>query len=685
MNQKMDFDDILIEWGYRVHNGQPNPKNTNHLYHLSQILYENGWPYNVVEGLMHNLLEQDSEREKLMKKVIKYKDKEGSDKEITVGGALKQGEEHPAYKQAKQMTQKDEKPKGDKVDEPSDFDRDTKQNKGVDPNYDRDGETKKPQDTTNPLEQEVFTEPLGEPTDEDFNQKNEKHSVNKKINLEEKLNELGIDINKVPKKYLKVLERMLNTNFQTDSQGKVIKPISELSHFISEGGAGEIRSQAGEILTMIGSSMQNPEREEFFKAIEEHIIEQTTPPNAPTQEELDSVNSVEKLKELQEKYPSVKLDTTSNRKSAKEGKLKKQNFYKNNNVLVQSSWLDAARKNNKAIDDFLQTEMGDDYEIVASSWDVDEEAKALGLPLDKKGKSTDSYIKVKDKDGNEKIIQISLKKDGQIRLTNSSPSKTFGTRELTDEEKQKFKENAADIGIEDVDGDGEISIDDIDESKWTQRQNQKYLDFFNKDDKKQKLIELIKSGKLKTNLKKLGLDPNSDDFESKLEALLSGKGKARDRNKLLLEALKLVDGGDEVIKEIQEATEKTLNNIVRAMEVDPIKEKMLNNIQESLPLRDIVEGREVMMVGDISMDKRTMKKLFGTDNFDEVKQNLKVDLSKKPPVVKYVAGEGEKEIIIATIGVREDGKNYGSSLKFEMNLSKDFENQAAEAHREVHN
>ena len=142
MNQKMDFDDILIEWGYRVHNGQPNPKDTNHLYHLSQILYENGWPYNVVEGLMHNLLEQDSEREKLMKKVIKYKDKEGNDKEITVGGALKQGEEHPAYKQAKQITQKDEKPKGDKVDEPSDFDRGTDQNKGVDPSYDRDGETK---------------------------------------------------------------------------------------------------------------------------------------------------------------------------------------------------------------------------------------------------------------------------------------------------------------------------------------------------------------------------------------------------------------------------------------------------------------------------------------------------------------------------------------------------------------
>ena len=49
--------------------------------------------------------------------VIKYKNKAGEDKEISVGGALKQGEEHPAYKQAKQMTDTGDKPKGDKVDE----------------------------------------------------------------------------------------------------------------------------------------------------------------------------------------------------------------------------------------------------------------------------------------------------------------------------------------------------------------------------------------------------------------------------------------------------------------------------------------------------------------------------------------------------------------------------------------
>ena len=35
-----------------------------------------------------------------MDKKIKYKDKEGDEKEATVGGVLKQGEEHPAYKKA---------------------------------------------------------------------------------------------------------------------------------------------------------------------------------------------------------------------------------------------------------------------------------------------------------------------------------------------------------------------------------------------------------------------------------------------------------------------------------------------------------------------------------------------------------------------------------------------------------
>ncbi len=45
--------------------------------------------------------------EDIMDKEIKYKDKEGNEKEATIGGILKQGEEHPAHKKAKQMVDKD--------------------------------------------------------------------------------------------------------------------------------------------------------------------------------------------------------------------------------------------------------------------------------------------------------------------------------------------------------------------------------------------------------------------------------------------------------------------------------------------------------------------------------------------------------------------------------------------------
>mgnify|MGYP003111414403 CR=1 FL=1 len=64
------------------------------------------------------------EQEDIMDKKIKYKTKDGDEKEISVRGALKQGEDHPAHKQAKQMTQKDEKPDTSKKIKPSEFERD---------------------------------------------------------------------------------------------------------------------------------------------------------------------------------------------------------------------------------------------------------------------------------------------------------------------------------------------------------------------------------------------------------------------------------------------------------------------------------------------------------------------------------------------------------------------------------
>ena len=52
-----DLDKILKEWAYRVKDGKPNPKKSTHLYHLSEILIEYKWPFQVIDEFIENLNE----------------------------------------------------------------------------------------------------------------------------------------------------------------------------------------------------------------------------------------------------------------------------------------------------------------------------------------------------------------------------------------------------------------------------------------------------------------------------------------------------------------------------------------------------------------------------------------------------------------------------------------------------
>jgi hypothetical protein len=69
----------------------------------------------------------------VMDKTIKYKDKDGNEKEATVGGILKKGEDHPAYDDAKQMADKggEEEPKSKGLGK-GDFERDFGGDTGTD-------------------------------------------------------------------------------------------------------------------------------------------------------------------------------------------------------------------------------------------------------------------------------------------------------------------------------------------------------------------------------------------------------------------------------------------------------------------------------------------------------------------------------------------------------------------------
>tara|TARA_E500000331_G_scaffold351094_1_gene397143 strand:+ start:53 stop:2038 length:1986 start_codon:yes stop_codon:yes gene_type:complete len=488
-----------------------------------------------------------------------------------------------------------------------------------------DGKNKELNQSVDTLEQETFSRTETEPSDEDFEEANRESVADNPIDFEERMQQF--EPHKFPKKYLKTFGRMLNTKLPLNSRTK------SLTHYTKEGGAGEIRSQAGELIGMLASSIQDPkQREQFLNMLEEH------------------------------------MDNNDN------------------NLIANKGWVKAARENNQAIDDSLNTEFPDGYEVVASAWDVDSEAEALGMepPVGKnKGESTDQYMKVRTPDGKVHLIEISLKKDKKIRLTNTSPEALVNLSDFTEDEKKELEKNLDGMGIDDVPepGDGRTDIEDIRKEAYSDYQQKKWLEFGNAN--RSEVIRLIRDGSIETAypglLRKLKIDPNNP--EERLDELLNGAGAARARNNLMLQVAQQIPNGQAVIDDVNNNTKKVLSNITKAIGVEPIKSKMLEAIKEKLPLRSLVSGEESMAVGDFMMDKRTMAKVFGTNDFDKIKDDIEVDVNEVPPVIKYVGKGGGDPIVIATINIREEGIGYGNSLRFDMQLSNDFAKRSKEAHQ----
>ena len=59
-------------------------------------------------------------------------------------------------------------------------------------------------------------------------------------------------------------------------------------------------------------------------------------------------------------------------------------------------------------------------------------------------------MKVKTPDGKVHLIEISLKKDKKIRLTNTSPEALVNLKDFTEDEKEELEKNLEGMGIEDV-------------------------------------------------------------------------------------------------------------------------------------------------------------------------------------------------------------------------------------------
>lgn len=460
---------------------------------------------------------------------------------------------------------------------------------------------------TNSLESKAFTQEMI-PDDAEFEKKNAK-LANPTPPDAFKIPDDLVSNPKFPKRYLKALERMMNTRPTGDA--------TKWSHFSDiPGGAGQISAQAGELMTMMGTSMSNDEFTKLTDALSAHETA------------------------LIKNNPGLKTEGSR---------------------IVTKSWIQAAKNNRQAILNRISSQYPG-AEIVATSWDTKDEVEALGLKNYNKNKgfSSDMYAKIKLQDGSEILDEVSLKKSTMVNFLNSGAGKfSEWDTDLPDEINQKVYSSNQRKGLSDF---GSKFSNDI----------QKLID--SNDPAAKSVIDTIKSKKI--------------SFNDALSDLAKGGG-SRGKNKVVLEGIKaLADSGNEdakqYMKNVDETHRKFQAESVKAIVTNPkMKAGMLEEIKKEFPLKSVSDGEETMAIGPNSLDKKVMEKIFGTSDFEQIKEKLVAE-DGNPPYLGYKADLDGKVIPLATIVVREDGVGYGGQIKFEMQLDKRFAKTLETANKDIY-
>jgi hypothetical protein len=559
----------------------------------------------------------------------------------------------------------------------------------------------------------------------------------------------------VPLKYFDTLSRALttkNVKGETDNWTHYGEGLA--------GGAGQINSQMGELMTLVFASASPEDRKKISEVIRSQV------------------------KSAQQKG-SVKKDLT-----------------------VTEDWIDASLDNASAIDRYMSLE-APDSKVVGGSWDQPDELQSLGIGEggEEKGFSTDIVIR----DSNGKNHQLSLKKDGNVNFLNSGAGQytKFYLSGALDDESNPYHETAKEyfdsidrvneifkeIGIDEYDGESlpnipnqkklkELGVSDpkavnkelqdlrsslaevrsnddivpkeynlseynrqendalqtnfkklnseirnLDLEKLNTPTTEIFTDYFNdgnfSDDIKERFFNRdgtpktdVKTGKIKPATIKKGIDSdeykraktlmddaNKDaksgeigdkikkimkkegigDWPSFVDKLESGdlKLSTREKNKIMLNSILATktDTAKKHREDMKQRERDFTKNSIEAISKDPVmKAGTLKSLRNNFPLKDVSEGSESMIIGDSVFSKTVLGKMFGTTDFNQIKDRLVVEKdSSGQPYLGYSIeidtdgnGESDNTIPISDISVRADGLGYGQTIKHEMKLRKDF-------------
>ena len=651
------IEDILVEWAYRVHDGMPNPKNAEHIHELRESMEELNLPNNVIYQVIQNLInEQDDENEEV---TFKH---DGKTRTITMKTARQYASD---IEQGKGTDEKEAAVKAANLDDKDDTKQDTETDTGKLSGDDFDTEkavtgksSKDKKDTEDKPKSKadsqrekiggkVYSEPL-ETSDEDFIKKNSKNKTTDTFTMPDSVKNNP----KIPKKYTQFIERLMNTRLTDKDKGFTADGDTSKSGYYGMGkvGAGNASANAGELLSMMATTMRADERAEFFRAVDEQI---------------------QKAKARGEKIP------------------------------VTSTWSKAAKANSSAILRMMYDTYGPDYEIVGSAWDIPEEFEALGQDYGEKGYSTDIMFTVKVGD---KIVkdEISLKQSlkGQ-RLLNKTIGSVFEDTGILPQHLQQkgvsaFKDN---------------QVKNIDNFYQNNRMNiSEYLnniDGIENFDKVLLKVAIDMDSATKDNTiegfegfisqykKDLAENPNlvlSRDYIKENLKKWSPKSDKRAIDKVSITLGRLMtEAGDPLGVEFVEqqkliAKEHAKEVATFIQNDDKAKEVVMNVVRDNFPLKSVSEGDENIILGEFVISKKVMEGIFGTSDWNQVVESLEVNPDANPPMVEYrakVAGQ-DKVIPITEVVIREDGEGYGGLHKFEMKVAPNFGKNVESVSRDIY-
>jgi len=645
---KNELNKILTELSYRVKDGVPNLNNEQHLIKLYDVLKEFNWPIEARVELIQNLTESEA-GDQAKKLGLTHMGFGNYGKDDKVTHTSKDGELVPVGGSGGDDSEKGEKeqPKSEKDKSLSDVDNEYYQ-KDVEPSDDEYEKSKPEQqklkegESPTKLPDDIFGSP-----------------------------------SKVPKKYIKLVERLINSRYVNQTT----PPITSM---INASGAGKIQAQAAEVLSMIGPTLNDDEMKTLMDTIRKH----------------------------NEKLPQIlKKDGTS---------YKPPKYEKGSEPILSEDWLQSVESVRGGIKSRLDATYGEgNWEVENGAWDLKGDVEAMGLPdyQKNKGFSTDMYLRVKTPDGSV-LDEVSLKKNLDIFLSQPSVNAVdeWGVVEDKKEydeivrKKQELKSAGKDKGKEYKEltkRQKEILLkanDNIPEEanpkKFNKKTTQSASNFFENVSEEQ-------HNKLKD------LDENDDEYVTKLSKIT---GQTKDYCKVLVKTMKslkhpyskeelrqaMIDNGFNPKKTTgkyqdkfsvmmmrtmggepinDESASESLNNhlqigkdfnksFVENMVKEPYKSGVMNTIREKFPLKSLMDGEEKMSLGGVNADPEVMKEVFGTTDYDKVQEKLTIQGpdDKGEYQLVFQAEVGGDVVPISTIAPRQRGLGYEPVVNLEMNL-----------------